>query len=99
MPSFVAELFWDKAVGQVRGMILTAWAAAGLTWPLLSSWLKATTNSYVTVLSLYAGLFVVALILSGILWMNMKKSIKKAAVKTVPAAKKVIKKKTIKSKK
>ena len=74
MPSFVAELFGDKAVGQVRGMILTAWAAAGLTGPLLSSWLKATTNSYVTVLSLYAGLFVVALVLSGILWLNMKKS-------------------------
>jgi OFA family oxalate/formate antiporter-like MFS transporter len=99
MPSFVAELFGDKAVGQVRGMILTAWAAAGLVGPLLSSWLKATTNSYVTVLSLYAGLFVIALVLSGILWLNMKKSTKKAAVKKVPAAKKVVKKKAIKSKK
>lgn len=54
MPAFVADLFGDKAVGHVRGMILTAWAAGGLVGPMLSSWLKATTNSYTSVLSLYA---------------------------------------------
>jgi OFA family oxalate/formate antiporter-like MFS transporter len=74
MPSFVAELFGDKAVGQVRGMILTAWAAAGLVGPLLSSWLKTTTKSYTAVLSLYAGLFALALILSRVLRMNIRKA-------------------------
>jgi len=79
MPAFVAELFGDKAVGQVRGVILTAWAAAGLIGPILSTRLKTTTNSYVAVFSLYAGLFVIALILSGILWLNMKKAKKAIA--------------------
>jgi OFA family oxalate/formate antiporter-like MFS transporter len=78
MPAFVAELFGDKAVWQVRGMILTAWAAAWLIGPILSSWLKTATNSYNTVLSLYAWLFVVALLLSIVLHFQMKRSKKLA---------------------
>lgn len=73
MPAFITQLFGDKSVWQVRWFILTAWATAWLVGPILSSYLKKLTNSYTSVLTIYAGLFGIALILSVILWISMRR--------------------------
>ncbi|WP_264188412.1 OFA family MFS transporter [Halobacillus litoralis] len=64
MPAFIGDLFGTKELGAIHGYILTAWAAAGLVGPIFAAWMKDTTGSYESSLIYFAGLFVVALIVS-----------------------------------
>lgn len=64
IPAFIGDMFGTKQLGAIHGYILTAWAAAGLAGPMFAAWMKDTTGSYATSLTFFAGLFVVALIVS-----------------------------------
>ncbi|MBM7572648.1 OFA family oxalate/formate antiporter-like MFS transporter [Aquibacillus albus] len=64
IPAFIGDLFGTKQLGAIHGYILTAWAAAGLVGPLFAAWMKDTTGSYGSSLTYFAGLFVIALIIS-----------------------------------
>ncbi|OZM56609.1 MFS transporter [Lottiidibacillus patelloidae] len=64
IPAYIGDLFGTKQLGAIHGYILTAWAAAGLAGPMFAAWMKDTTGSYATSLTFFAGLFVVALIVS-----------------------------------
>ncbi|MCA0971850.1 OFA family MFS transporter [Halobacillus litoralis] len=64
IPAFIGDLFGTKELGAIHGYILTAWAAAGLVGPLFSAWMQDTTGSYENSLIYFAGLFVIALIVS-----------------------------------
>ncbi|WP_408007685.1 OFA family MFS transporter [Pseudalkalibacillus sp. A8] len=64
IPAFIGDLFGTKQLGAIHGYILTAWAAAGLAGPMFAAWMKDTTQSYATSLTFFAGLFVIALIVS-----------------------------------
>jgi MFS transporter, OFA family, oxalate/formate antiporter len=64
IPAFIGDIFGTKQLGAIHGYILTAWAAAGLAGPMFAAWIKDTTGSYATSLTFFAGLFVVALIVS-----------------------------------
>lgn len=46
MPSFNADYFGTKFLGQNYGMIITAWGFAGVVGPVLAAWVKDRTGSF-----------------------------------------------------
>ncbi|WP_126426335.1 L-lactate MFS transporter [Brevibacillus marinus] len=73
IPAYIGDLFGTKQLGAIHGYILTAWAAAGLVGPILASWVRETTNSYTDTLYIFAGMFVVALIVSLLIRLDIRK--------------------------
>lgn len=73
IPAYIGDLFGTKQLGAIHGYILTAWAAAGLAGPMFAAWMKDTTGSYATSLTFFAGLFVVALIISFVIRKDISK--------------------------
>ncbi|QHE54053.1 OFA family MFS transporter [Pontibacillus sp. HMF3514] len=73
IPAFIGDIFGTKQLGAIHGYILTAWAAAGLVGPLFAAWIKDTTGSYENSLIFFAGLFVVALVISFLIRVDMNK--------------------------
>lgn len=64
IPAYIADLFGTKQLGAIHGYTLTAWAAAGLAGPILVAWVRQISGGYSGVLTIFLGLFVVALIIS-----------------------------------
>lgn len=73
IPAYIGDLFGTKQLGAIHGYILTAWAAAGLVGPMFAAWIKDTTGSYENSLMFFAGLFVVALIVSLVIRIDINK--------------------------
>ena len=76
IPAYIGDIFGTKELGAIHGYILTAWAAAGLVGPLIISMVKDKTGSYSETLYVFSGFFVVALVVSILMVINIK-SIKK----------------------
>jgi OFA family oxalate/formate antiporter-like MFS transporter len=68
IPAYIGDLFGTKQLGAIHGYILTAWAAAGLAGPMIASYVRETTQSYIGTLYIFAALFVIALLAS--LWIR-----------------------------
>jgi OFA family oxalate/formate antiporter-like MFS transporter len=76
IPAYIGDIFGTKELGAIHGYILTAWAAAGLVGPLIISMVKDATGSYSQTLYVFAAFFVVALIVSLLMIVNIR-SVKK----------------------
>ncbi|HTX56386.1 MAG TPA: OFA family MFS transporter [Candidatus Acidoferrales bacterium] len=63
MPSFTADFFGTKYLGQVYGIILTAWAFAGLVGPLVAAWVKDHTGSFTGAMPWVAAMLIIAAII------------------------------------
>ena len=74
LPAFLGDLFGTKQLGAIHGMVLTAWALAGVVGPTIYDVVKHATGSLDQTLVVFAGLFVVALIVS----LLMKRTVTKA---------------------
>ncbi|MAD42600.1 MAG: MFS transporter [Arcobacter sp.] len=72
IPAYIGDIFGTKELGAIHGYILTAWAAAGLVGPLIISMVKDSTGSYSQTLYVFAGFFIVALIISILMLINIK---------------------------
>ncbi len=77
LPAFLGDLFGTKQLGAIHGMVLTAWALAGIVGPTIYDVVKKSTGSLDTTLAVFAGLFVIALIVS----LLMKRLVTKAYTK------------------
>ncbi|GEK57687.1 MFS transporter [Marinococcus halophilus] len=64
IPAYIGDIFGTKQLGAIHGYVLTAWAAAGLAGPLLASWIRSVTESYALTLSIFGSMFIVALLVS-----------------------------------
>ncbi|MCH6258388.1 OFA family MFS transporter [Puniceicoccaceae bacterium K14] len=73
IPAYIGDVFGTKRLSAIHGNILTAWAAAGLAGPLLAAKVRTATGSYEQTLQIFAGLFVVALLGSILIQLNIKK--------------------------
>lgn len=62
VPAFIGDIFGTKQLGAIHGCILTAWSAAGICGPMVYSWLSTTTGSPELVLRIFAGAFIVAVV-------------------------------------
>jgi len=72
IPAYIGDIFGTKELGAIHGYILTAWAAAGLVGPLIISMVKDATGSYSQTLYVFAGFFVLALVVSILMLVNIK---------------------------
>ncbi|WP_321311393.1 OFA family MFS transporter [Halarcobacter sp.] len=73
IPAYIGDIFGTKELGAIHGYILTAWAAAGLVGPLIISIVKDMTGSYAQTLYVFAGFFIIALIVSILMIFNIRK--------------------------
>ncbi|MCM3712928.1 L-lactate MFS transporter [Halalkalibacter oceani] len=80
IPAYIGDLFGTKQLGAIHGYILTAWAGAGLVGPILASWIRETTNSYAGTLYIFGFMFIVALVVSLVIRIDIKQLKKKNAV-------------------
>ncbi|HUA09281.1 MAG TPA: OFA family MFS transporter [Candidatus Acidoferrales bacterium] len=63
MPSFTADFFGTKNMGQIYGIILTAWGFAGLVGPLVAAWVKDHTGSFTGAMPWVAGMLIIAAVI------------------------------------
>ncbi|MCP3762920.1 OFA family MFS transporter [Domibacillus sp. A3M-37] len=73
IPAYIGDLFGTKQLGAIHGYILTAWAAAGLVGPIVASNIREATNSYSLTLYIFTAAFVVALVISMLVRVNIRK--------------------------
>lgn len=64
LPAFLGDLFGTKQLGAIHGMVLAAWALAGVFGPTVYDLVKRSTGSLDITLAIFGGLFLVALIVS-----------------------------------
>jgi OFA family oxalate/formate antiporter-like MFS transporter len=86
LPAFLGDLFGTKRLGAVHGATLTAWSAAGLTGPIVVTRVQQATQSYTTTLLIFAGLFAVALALTGLMAADIRTKRIAAAPSPPPTA-------------
>ncbi len=81
LPAFLGDLFGTKQLGAIHGMVLAAWGLAGVIGPTIYDMVKESTGSLDTTLMIFAGLFVVALIVSILMKISITKSQKSKKLK------------------
>ena len=74
LPAFLGDLFGTKQLGAIHGMVLAAWGLAGVIGPTIYDMVKEQTGSLDATLVIFAGLFVVALIVSIMMKISIMKS-------------------------
>lgn len=72
IPAYIADLFGTKQLGAIHGYILTAWATAGFAGPTFLAWTRQVTGNYAGVLTIFLGLFLIGLIISLIIRLDLK---------------------------
>ncbi|WP_298534688.1 OFA family MFS transporter [uncultured Algibacter sp.] len=74
LPAFLGDLFGTKQLGAIHGMVLAAWGLAGVVGPTIYDVVKNATGSLDATLTVFAGLFIIAFIIS----LLMKRSVNRA---------------------
>jgi OFA family oxalate/formate antiporter-like MFS transporter len=64
LPAFLTDMFGTKYLGTILGMVLISKGFAGLVGPAVYDYVKMTTGSLDITLKVFAGLFLLALIIS-----------------------------------
>ena len=73
IPAYISDLFGLKEMPTIHGFILTAWSLAGIVGPLLNSYVYEQTKSYQQSLYIFGGAFVLALIVSLLMKIELKR--------------------------
>ncbi len=77
VPAFIGDIFGTKQLGAIHGYILTAWSAAGMAGPTLAAYVHERTGSYSQTLYIFAGFFVLAIVISGLMKIDIAQLQKK----------------------
>lgn len=64
MPAYLSDIFGTKHLSAIHGRVLTAWGMAGITGPILLSFLYGLTKSYNISLYTFSCLFILNLIIA-----------------------------------
>ncbi|MFN1834226.1 OFA family MFS transporter [Balneola sp. MJW-20] len=73
IPAYISDLFGLDEMPTIHGFILTAWSLAGIAGPLLNSYVYEQTESYQQSLYVFGGAFVIALIVSLLMKLEVKR--------------------------
>lgn len=73
IPAYIGDMFGTKQLGAIHGYILTAWAAAGMAGPLFAAWTRTVSSNYNFTLYFFAGMLAVALTVSLLIRMEIKR--------------------------
>ena len=74
IPAYISDLFGLKEMPTIHGLILTAWSLAGIAGPMLNAYVYQKTHSYQGSLYIFGGVFVLALIISLLMKIELKKA-------------------------
>ena len=85
LPAFLGDLFGTKQLGAIHGMVLAAWGIAGVVGPTIYDMVKSATGSLDTTLTVFAGLFIVALVISLLMKRLVTKAYKEKELKPAMA--------------
>lgn len=77
LPAFLGDLFGTKQLGAIHGLILTAWALAGLVGPTIYDVFLKQTQSLEQTLLVFSIMFIIALVVSLLMKMLVTKAYKK----------------------
>ena len=77
LPAFLGDLFGTKQLGAIHGMVLAAWGLAGVVGPTIYDLVMEKTGSLDSTLMVFAGLFVIAFIVSLLMKNTVLKAYKK----------------------
>lgn len=61
LPAFAGDMFGTKQLGAIHGYLLTTWSLGGIFGPMIVTFVKSSTNSYVPVFYIFVGLVAIAL--------------------------------------
>ncbi len=78
IPAYISDLFGLKEMPTIHGFILTAWSLAGIVGPLLNAYVYEQTKSYQQSLYIFGGAFVLALMVSLLMKIEIKRVREKA---------------------
>ena len=73
IPAYISDLFGLKELPTIHGFILTAWSLAGIVGPMLNAYIYEQTESYQQSLYIFGGAFVVALVVSLLMKLEVKR--------------------------
>ncbi|MFU8847812.1 MAG: MFS transporter [Opitutales bacterium] len=73
IPAYISDLFGLKEMPTIHGFVLTAWSLAGIVGPMLNAYVYERTNSYQQSLYVFGGAFVIALIISLLMKLELKR--------------------------
>lgn len=73
IPAYISDLFGLKEMPTIHGYILTAWSAAGIVGPMLNAYVYDKTGSYQQSLYIFGGAFSVALVISILMHLEIRK--------------------------
>ena len=73
IPAYISDLFGLKEMPTIHGFILTAWSLAGIVGPLLNAYVYEQTKSYQQSLYIFGGAFVLALVVSLLMKIEMRR--------------------------
>lgn len=73
IPAYISDLFGLKEMPTIHGFILTAWSLAGIVGPMLNAYVYEKTHSYQQSLYVFGGAFVIALIISLLMKLELKR--------------------------
>jgi len=79
IPAYISDLFGLKELPTIHGFILTAWLLAGIVDPMLNAYMYEQTESYQQSLYIFGGAFVLALVVSILMKLEMRR-IRKFAI-------------------
>jgi OFA family oxalate/formate antiporter-like MFS transporter len=85
LPAFLGDLFGTKQLGAIHGMVLAAWGIAGVVGPTIYDMVKTATGSLDTTLTVFAGLFIIALVISLLMKRLVTKAYKEKELKPAMA--------------
>lgn len=73
LPAFIGDMFGTRQLGAIHGYLLTTWSLGGIIGPAIVSQVYSATNSYVPVFYIFIGLISVALVLSILIRMDIRR--------------------------
>lgn len=81
LPAFLGDLFGTKQLGAIHGLILASWGMAGVFGPTVYDYMMEKTNSLEATLAVFAGMFIIAFVVSILMKLQVTKAYKKIDLK------------------
>ena len=73
LPAYIGDIFGTRQVSAIHGYVLTAWAFAGISGSSLAAHIRESTGSFGRMLQIFSGIFILALLVSVLMLLFIKR--------------------------
>jgi len=81
LPAFAGDMFGTKQLGAIHGYLLTTWSLGGIFGPMIVTFVKSATGSYIPVFYIFTVLAALALVVAVTLRMDVMRERRGIAAK------------------